>query len=146
MIDLRLIYLNSPIQNEDGTEKELKRSQSQELLLVEAEKDIGEICDLIGDDDQTPEEDYGGQAVCQLIFQIQKEIYLSFVFCVLFQSGEENRNAEEADEKNQEHSEAAEITTNEDDYEKDDLSTNQLRKDQYQFRDELLTSKFTYPI
>jgi hypothetical protein len=42
----------------------------------------------------------------------------------LFQSGEENRNAEEADEKSQEHSEATEITTNEDDYEKDDLSTN----------------------
>ncbi|XP_046652369.1 uncharacterized protein LOC124343190 isoform X2 [Daphnia pulicaria] len=88
-------------ENEDGTEKELKRSESQELLLVEAEKDIGEICDLIGDDDQTPEEEYGGQA-----------------------SGEESRNAEEADEKNQEHSEATEITTNEDDYEKDDLSTN----------------------
>lgn len=34
----------------------LKRSESQELLL-EAEKDIGGLCDSIGEDDDPPQEE-----------------------------------------------------------------------------------------
>lgn len=34
----------------------MTRSESQELLLVEAENDLGEFCDLIGEDEQAPEE------------------------------------------------------------------------------------------
>lgn len=52
--------LEGGAESEGAVEKEgLKRSESQELLLVEAEKDIGEMCDLIGDDDQTAEEEIG---------------------------------------------------------------------------------------
>ena len=56
-------------------EAELKRSDSQELLFVEAEKDIGELCDLIGDDEQAPEDDDEDQNV-RYLKQIK---YLIFV-------------------------------------------------------------------
>lgn len=35
----------------DDHEPELKRTDSEERLWAEAEKDIGELCDIIGDDE-----------------------------------------------------------------------------------------------
>lgn len=54
-------FVSSNIQAEDiqdqaGHRGGLTRSESQELLLVEAENDLGEFCDLIGEDEQAPEE------------------------------------------------------------------------------------------
>lgn len=39
----------------------LQRTESHEQLLMEAEKDIGGLCDMIGKDDQTREESESDQ-------------------------------------------------------------------------------------
>lgn len=56
------------MQDQAGHRGGLTRSESQELLLVEAENDLGEFCDLIGEDDQAHEERDDEQTVIKKLF------------------------------------------------------------------------------